>query len=119
MGSAIGEWWRARVPGMVNGALFGAVTAVMAGQSWADPNTYSGHHGVVWPYPDIRGLSPDEISLACLTYGLAITAFGAVLGLLPRPPQVLITTYLGLPALWQRVAAAARYVVRPRITFLD
>lgn len=110
MGSAIGEWWWTRVPGWVRGALFGAVTAVIAAEYWTNP--FEGRSGVRWPYPNIWGLSPEEIRLAELKYGLAITAGGALIGLFIKPPEALV-------AFGQRALAAIRYVTRPRVTFLD
>jgi len=118
MDNAIGRRLRARVPGMVNGALFGALVAVVAGLSWANPQPYD-HHAVIWPYPNIMGLTPSQIWRSGLGYGLAITACGALLGLLIPPPQEPITTTLGRQEIFKRLAAVIRYVTRPRITFLD
>lgn len=104
---------------MVWGALVGVGLAVVVAMQWRHPLYSSKAGDVLWPYPDIMGLSPREILLAELKWGLAITAFGALIGLFTGAPQAFVDLGQDLRARGRRALAAIRYVTRPRITFLD
>lgn len=115
MGNAIGEWWRARVPGLVCGAAVGLCMGVLGSFFLHEPGAGPTKITPFVPLGSWAPMSPVVIAENLL---FLMTMF-AVIGLMSRPSSRVEVLYLYLGARWRNAIGAVRRALTRRSSIPD